>query len=365
MESKLIWARVPYLMHGVAPRCRTLETVTRQTQEPVAIRCVDPDEAEISISVRWPNGHRPRSLHWRFFENTFWRPIISPQGQAILQSGVFEELVAEESPDWDDWEDYPFRGNFHCYRQSKSPFGLPKDPPPSWRIKGDERADALVRAQTIAAHELICVSDILYRRALPPMWTFGSLSRFDQSQTMALVMPELAAGRTCIPGYLCMFSLNRREEALAFAAQMAHRRPFDDILRQAQVWPRSFQKVDVTFRDATHIPDDHIFSFGWTYKQIHRVFERISYVNLPRNILAAHVKLGEISEQLARCASPADRQLLVCSAIEAIDALSGFTFPVSQPSRDLLEQATRIARMQQWRTSFENDQADADAFAEI
>jgi hypothetical protein len=365
LESKLVWARVPYLMHGVAPRCRTLETITRQTQEPVAVRCVDPDEAEISISVRWPGGHRPRSLHWRFFDNAFWRPILSPQGQPILQPDAFEQLVAEEDPNWDDWQDYPFRGKFHCYRQSESPFGLPEDPPPAWRVRGDERGEAVVRAQVIAAHELIYVGDVLYRRALPPMWAFGSLSRFEQSQTMALIMPELASGRTYRAGYLCMFSLNRQEEALAFANQMAQRRPFDDILRQTQVWPRKAQTVEVTCRDAAHIPDDQAFSFVWTYEQLHRTFQRIRYADIPRSFLATHVKLGETAEQLTRCTSPTDRQLLVRAAIEAVDAISASMFPLSQTSRDLLGEAVRIARMQQWRNAFENDQADAEAFAEM
>lgn len=365
LDSKLIWARVPYLMHGVAPRCRTLETVTRQMQEPVAIRCVDPDEAEISISVRWPNGHRPRSLHWRFFDNAFWRPILSPQGQPILQPNAFEELVAEENPDWDDWKDYPFRGKFHCYRQSESPFGLPETPPPAWRIRGDERAEAVARVQAIAAHDLICVSDILYRRALPPMWAFGSLIRFDQTQTMALILPKLTTGRAYISDYLCMFALNRREEALAFAAQMAHRRPFDDIVRHAQVWPRRTQAVEVTCRDAAHIPDDQAFSFIWTYEQLDQVCRRIRYADLPRSFLASHVKLGESAEQLTRCTSLTERELLVRAASEAINAISAFTFAVSQPSRDILEQGVRIARMQQWRTIFENDQADAAALAEL
>lgn len=365
LGAKLIWARVPYLMHGVAPRCRTLDTITLQMREPVAVRCVDPSEAEISITVRWPDGHQPASLHWRFFDNAFWRPVLSPDDEAILEPGAFEQLVAEDDPDWDHWNDYPFRGRFHCYRQSASPFGLPEGPSPDWRVQGDERAEAAARAQAIAAQELICVDDVLYRRALPPMWAFGSLSRFDQSQTMALIMPELGSGRGSVPGWLCMFSLNRREEALAFAAQMARQQPFDDIVRRVPVWPRRAQAVEVTCRDVALIPDDRVLSLIWTYEQVHGVFQNLRYGDLPRGFLATHVKLGEATEQLKRCTSLTERQLLIRAAIEAVDALATVTFPVSQPARDRLEQTVRIARMQKWRNAFENDRADAEAFAEM
>jgi hypothetical protein len=357
-ESKIVWVRVPYLVHAVAPRCRTLETLVLQRQEPVAIRCVDPDQAEISITARWPAGNEPTSLHWRLFENAFWRPVLSPETGEMLEPGDFERLLGEEEPDW-DWDDYPFRGKFRNPNFHREPFGLPEAPSPGWRVKGDEMAEAVARTQALAANDVILVGNILHRRALPPMWTVGSLYRFNARQEISLTMPEFG-----MEG-LCLFSPNRHEDALAFAEQTARRAPSDLRDLPGLLWPMKAQEIEVmTFHPAA-LPDDHALSFVGTRKLIGHFLQRMRFGKLPRNILSPYMRLADTCEQLLRGSCPDKRERLVTTAIDAINAVSACVFPLSQPDKELLDQAVRMARLQQWRTTFETEQADARAFAGI
>ncbi|MFC4173457.1 hypothetical protein ACFOYU_15540 [Microvirga sp. GCM10011540] len=317
---------------------------------------MDRDEAEISITVRWPADVGPAYMHWRFFEKAFWRPLLSPEGEAILEPGTFERLLREGDAGWGD---YPFLNSVRLYGVPAAPFDLPEEPPPMWRVRAEERADAIARAQAIAEHDLISVNGTIYRRSRPPMWAFGGLYRYDQESQLKLVMPEHSHRQ----GYF--FSLNRRDEALAFAAQMAHRLPLDDTVRQRQLWPTQAQEVEITYHDAVTLPDDHAFSFVQTYQQVDHILQPVRFGDLPSDLLAAHVKLGEASELLTRSASSSDHQMLFGDAVAAVDAIAACTFPLSQPSRTHLERAVNIARVQQWRTEFEKEQGDIEALADM
>ncbi|QRM32209.1 hypothetical protein [Microvirga sp. VF16] len=295
-------------------------------------------------------------MHWRFFENAFWRPVLSPAGDAILEPQAFQRLLAQRGL---DWSDYPFRGEYRHFGLPAAPFGLPENLSQRWQVKVDEQADAVTRAQAYAANDMIIVGGVFYRRSLLPMWALRSVPRNGQHQEVALVMPDL------MPDRICLFSLNRCQEAITFAEQIAHRLPLESGAIQGHLWPVVTQEVQITSHRNDPVPDDYAFSFVRIHEVIDRALQGIRFGDIPRGLLAAHTKLEEAKNLLIQPSSSIGRRRAIGAAVNAVNAISACTILPSAPSQARLERALHMVRVQQWRIAFKNDQADTKAFADM
>jgi hypothetical protein len=366
--SEILWLPIAYLAVLIGHRQRNPHMDAFQVMAPIHVRRVTAQDAPTCIEVRWPPGHAPAEMSWRYFAGAFWRPLLDPGKRIIPTRTGFEDLARNARGDlW--WSDYPFRIRLPDEETSVGPFRLEREIPVRSRVLHDGREAACDAAQRLADADLIIVDGMLHRRSPPPVFGVGDPACEADQVPVCLTAPEFCPGT-----YLAYFSLDRQDCALEFARRLVAERPSGRFRAQRRISRQALNNTRWTVHQDVPFPDERIPSFQRTFNHLRRRLAGVLHRDLPTPFYEAYATLSKAGRELQD--DPLRRRVdsIVAEAFEAIDMIIA-TKPAGGNPRSWAKSIEMIASAQKWRFEIEGDiveladqadeidEADRDALA--
>ncbi len=228
MESSvLVEVELPYRATISDKGKRAVRETFMRTRATVAVRKVAATDAPKVIEARWPGGKVPLEMHWRYFGDALWRPLVGQDGAAMDAAGGFERALADIGDRRDpyafprttfQWPDYPFRTRHEeRYISDLPPFDLDHERDATVTVRSSDPEPAIAAAQAKAADDMIVVDGVLHVRTAPPVWAVGCRSEISKrAGQVRLAIPDFPPHA----GWLASFPLDRRDVAMAFSGRL-------------------------------------------------------------------------------------------------------------------------------------------------
>jgi hypothetical protein len=281
---------------------RTPWQATLALTAPVLIPEAEPAAARVVVEVEWPQGGHPPRMSWREHGGALWRPLVAPDGDTLDDRGGFARGIEQALQPAalrvaGNWTDYPFNlaapgGNL----DGREPFGAMREGDPGLRVRSSNREAAMAAAQRKAADDLLLVDGVLHMRSRPPVWAVGRRNRlWVDPGLVRLVVPDLKGH----DDWLASFPLDRREDAIAFAALHAERLSEVEWFGARDAGREPVVEEAFVRHDGTAFPDTRADDLRRVFEGVERNLRSAELGRFERRFLKAYGDLGAIVDEIA------------------------------------------------------------------